>query len=115
MCIRDRFVFCFIFITRIATYSGWTSKPTPRSDTVRLSSNVFKVLGNVDVFLSACIVMMFNTMAVNDKKALKKQLITTNVKFKPSALAIFFFNNPNQCSVSIICKEFHFFLGFIRF
>ena len=64
---------------------------------------------DVDVFLSACIVMMFNTMAVKDKKALKKQLITS-VKCKPSALAIFFFflHNPNQCSVSIICKDLNF-------
>ena len=46
-----------IFITRISTYSGWTNKPTPRSDTARLISNVFKVLGNDDVFLSACIVI----------------------------------------------------------
>ena len=56
-----------------------------------LRGQPLKVLGNDDVFLSACIVMMFNTMAVKDKKALKKQLITTNAKFKPSALAIFFF------------------------
>ena len=63
---------------------------------------------DVDVFLSACIVMMFNTMAVKDKKALKKQL-TASVKFKPSALAIFFFlHNPNQCSVSRICKDLNF-------
>ena len=30
-------VFCCMFITRIATYSvsGWTSKPTPRSDNLQ--------------------------------------------------------------------------------
>ena len=81
-----------MFITRIATYSGWTSKPTPRSDTTRLRSNVFKVYGNDGVFLSACIVKMFNTMVVKEKKALKTQL-TTSVKCKPLALAIFFFFN----------------------
>ena len=65
-----------------------TSKPTPRSDTARLRSNVFKVLGNDDVFLSACIVMMFNTMVVKHKKALKTQL-TTIIECLPLALAIF--------------------------
>ena len=83
-------VFCCIFIRRIATYIGWTSKPTPRSDTTRLRSNVFKVSANDGVFLIACIVMIFNTMVVKDKKVLKTQL-TTSVKCKPSALAIFFF------------------------
>ena len=81
-------VFCCMFITRIATYSGWTSKPRPRSDTARLRSNVFKVFANDGVFLSACIVKMFNTMVVKEKKALKTQL-TTSVKCKPLALAIF--------------------------
>ena len=70
-----------MFITRIAMYSGCTSKPTPRSDTASLSSNVFKVLGNDDVFLSACTVMIFNTMVVKHKKALKTQL--TSVKCAP--------------------------------
>ena len=85
-----RFVYCInsisgavcvwsISITRVATYGGWTSKPTARSDTARLRSNVFKVLGNDDVFLSACIVMMFNKMLVKHKKTLK----TTSVKYKP--------------------------------
>ena len=73
------FVFWSISIERIAMYSGWTSKPTPRSDTARLRSNVFNVLGSDDVFLSACIVMMFNKMLVKHKKALK----TTSVKCKP--------------------------------
>ena len=83
-------VFCCIFIRRIATYIGWTSKLTSRSNTARLRSNVFKVFANDGVFLSACIVKMFNTMVVKDKKALKTQL-TTSVKCKPLALAIFFF------------------------
>ena len=51
--------------------------------------------------------MMFNTMAVKDKKALKK----TNVKFKPSALAIYiyiFLHNSDQRSVSIIFKDLNF-------
>ena len=77
-----------MFITRIATYSGWTSKPSPRSDTARLRSNVSKGLGNDEVFLSSCIVMIFNTMVVKHKKALKTQL-TTSVKCTPLALAIF--------------------------
>ena len=49
---------------RRATKRGWTSKPTPRSEVAKLKSNDFKVLGNDDVFLSACIVMMFNAIAV---------------------------------------------------
>ena len=79
-------VFCCMFITRIATYSGWNSKPTTRSDTAILRSNVFKVFANEGVFLSACIVKMFNTMLVKHKKALK----TTSVKCKPLALAILY-------------------------
>ena len=81
-------VFCCIFIRRIATYIGWTSKPTPRSDITRLRSNVFKVSANDGVFLIACIVMIFNTMVVKDKKALKTQF-TTSVKCTPLPLAIF--------------------------
>ena len=77
-----------MFIARIATYSSWTSKPSPRSDTARLRGNVSKGLGNDDVFLSACIVMVFNTMVVKHKKGLKMQL-TTSVKCTPLALAIF--------------------------
>ena len=49
---------------RYATKTGWASKPTARSEAAKLKSNVFKVLGNDDVFLSACIVMMFNAIAV---------------------------------------------------
>ena len=41
-----------------------------------LRSNVFKGFGNDDIFLRACTVMMFKTMAVKSKKALKKQLAT---------------------------------------
>ena len=41
---------------------GLVSPHPDHADTARLRSNVFKVLGNEDVFLSACIVMMFNMM-----------------------------------------------------
>ena len=92
-----RFVYCITTISgavcvlvyfhhKNCNYSGWTSKPTTRLDTARLRSNVFKVLGNDDVFLSACIVMMFNKMLVKHKKALK----TTSVKCKPLTLAILY-------------------------
>ena len=94
-------VFCCIFIRRIATYIGWTSKPTSRSDTARLRSNVFKVFANEGVFLSACIVKMFNTMVEKDKKALKTQL-TTSVKCKPLAFAIFFFYYITLISVQFL-------------
>ena len=91
-----------MFITRVATYSGWTSKPTPRSETARLSSNVFKVFDNDEVFLSACIVMMLKTMAVEDKKALKTQLMT-RAECKPGqVLAIFCTVDPEQCSVDLV-------------
>ena len=95
-----------MFITRIATYSSWTSKPTPRSDTARLRSNAFKILGNDDVFLIACIVMIFNTMVVKQKKALKTQL-TTSVKCTPLTLAIFA-KVRDQCSVSSITMQRNF-------
>ena len=52
---------------------GWTGKPTPRSDTARLSSNTFRALGIVNGFLRASIVAMLNVMAVKGKKALKTQ------------------------------------------
>ena len=55
-------------------YKGWTSKPTPRSDTARLNSNVFTAFGIVNGFLRASIVTMFSVMAVKPKKALKTQL-----------------------------------------
>ena len=91
-----------MFITRVATYSGWTSKPTPRSETARLSSNAFKVFDNDEVFLSACIVMMFKTMAVEDKKALKTQVMI-RVECKPcQVLAIFSTVDPEQCSVDLV-------------
>ena len=76
-----------MFIARIATYSSWTSKPTTRSDTARLRGNVFKVFGNDGVFLSACIVTMFNRMAVEDRKEFRTQL-TTSVECKPLASVI---------------------------
>ena len=66
-----------VFKTRSAMNKGWTSKPTPRSDTARLSSSVCKVFGNDDTFLRACIVMMFNAMAVEDKKAFHTPVMTS--------------------------------------
>ena len=75
-----------VYFNRKSCNVQWLDKPTPRSDTARLRSNVFKVLGNDDVFLSACIVMMFIKMLVKHKKALK----TTSVKCKPLALAILY-------------------------
>ena len=55
-------------------YKGQASKPTPRSETTRLSSNVFKGFGNDEVFLIAWIVKMFNMIAVSAEKALNTQL-----------------------------------------
>ena len=68
---------------------GQVSLHPDQTHATRLRRNVFKVFANDGVFLSACIVKMFNTMVVKDKKALKTQL-TTSVKCKPLALAIFF-------------------------
>ena len=47
---------------------GWTRTPTPRSETVRLRSNVFKGFGNYGVFLERLMyrVIMFNTLGVED-------------------------------------------------
>ena len=66
-----------MFIIRSAIQRGWTSKPTKRSETARLRSNVFNGFGNDDIFLGAGIVMMFKTKAVKSKKALNKQLATS--------------------------------------
>ena len=107
--------FSSMFIARIATYSSWTSKPTPRSDTARLRGNVSKGLGNDDVFLSACIVMVFNTMVVKHKKGLKMHL-TTSVKCTPLALAIFCKGPWSVFSFKYNnAKELHCFGGIIRF
>ena len=43
-------------------------------------SNVFKGFTNDDDFRSACIVIMFNIMAMQDKKALKTQLAMSGVR-----------------------------------
>ena len=59
------------FKVRVWNYKGWASNPTPKSDTARVSSNVFTALG----FLRASIVTMFNVMAVKSQKALKTQLV----------------------------------------
>ena len=69
-----------------AINNGYTSKPTPRSETVRLSSNTFMGFGNDGVFLSASIVKIFNVMAKKDEKALTMPVIirdaTTMVTFQ---------------------------------
>ena len=68
-------------------YSVWTNKPTPRSGTARLRSNTFKGFGNDNVFLSACIVIMFNMMAVQDKWTLKTKLsMNGETKSLPSVI-----------------------------
>ena len=52
------------FIIRPATYKGCATKPTPRSETARLRSNVFKFFDKDGVFLMAWIVTMFSMVAV---------------------------------------------------
>ena len=82
--------FSSIIMTRRVMFKGWTSKQTPRSDTARLSSNIFRALGIVNGFLRAIIVTMFSVMAVKLKKALKTQLamsracIITRIMFYPN-------------------------------
>ena len=51
-------------IIRRATYKGCATKPTPRSETARLRSNVFKFFDKDGVFLMAWIVTMFSMVAV---------------------------------------------------
>ena len=51
-------LFRFDAIIRFATYKGCTTKPTPRSETARLRSNVFKFVDKDGVFLMAWIVTM---------------------------------------------------------
>ena len=55
-------------------WKGSPSKPTPRSETARHRSSVFRGFGNDEVFLRACIVMPFKMTAVTARKALKTQL-----------------------------------------
>ena len=59
-------------MTKEATYRGWTNKPTPRSETARLRSSVFKGLDN-EVFLKASIVIVLSVMAVYDNSTLMAQ------------------------------------------
>ncbi|KAL9988796.1 hypothetical protein ACROYT_G003284 [Oculina patagonica] len=59
---------------RSAMLKGFHSKPTPRSETARLSSSVFKGFGNDEVLLNAWIVTLFKEMAVMHKKAFKTML-----------------------------------------
>jgi len=66
---------------------GSTTKPTPRSETARLRSNVFRGFGKDGVFLSAKIVTLFKMMALIDRKALKTLLTMYHgLKFSSSAL-----------------------------
>ena len=51
-------MFSFDSIIQRATYKGCTTKPTPRSETARLRSNVFKFVDKDGVFLMAWIVTM---------------------------------------------------------
>ena len=74
MYVESEGMFCCNFLTSNAKLKGWTSKPTQRSETARLRSNVFKCFGNNEVFLIAWIVIIFNMMAVYDEKALSAQL-----------------------------------------
>ena len=41
----------FSSMTRVAMYEGCTVKPTPRSETARLKSSVFKGLGSDESFV----------------------------------------------------------------
>ena len=74
-------------MARCAMYKGCTNKPTPRSETARLRSNVFKVFDNDDVFLIARIVTLFNMVAVQHNKAFKMQLAMYDERYS-SATAI---------------------------
>lgn len=66
---------CCKTLTKIEVKNGWTTKPTPTSDTARLRRNVFKVLDNKEVFLIAEMVIMFNTMVVQERILLNTQHI----------------------------------------
>ena len=49
-------------------FRGCTSRPTPRSETARLRSNVLRVFGKDEVFLMAWIVIPFRMIAMQHKK-----------------------------------------------
>ena len=55
-------------------FSGCATKPTPRSETDILRSNVFRVfLGKEEIFLSASITKTFSTTAVKAKMEFRMQ------------------------------------------
>ena len=64
--------------------------------TVRLSNNVLRGFGDDDVFLSACIVIMLNMMAVQDKNALRTLLTMSDESksWRSSASVIVSLNLP---------------------
>ena len=64
VCVLLVSVFTRDSIIRRATYEGYTTKPTSRSETAKLRSNVFKVFDKDGVFLMAWIVTIFSMVAV---------------------------------------------------
>jgi len=56
-----------------ARYRGWPNSATPRSETARLSSKVFKVVDNDSVFLMAWMFTAFIT-AVRHSEALNTKV-----------------------------------------
>ena len=57
------FSLLFVFLSLKFPY-GWVSNPTPRSETTRLRSSVFKFFDKVGIFLVEWILTMFSMVAV---------------------------------------------------
>ena len=60
-------------MTKNAMFRGCTSRPTPRSETAMLRSNILRVFGKDEVFLMAWIVIPFRMIAMQHKKPFKTQ------------------------------------------
>ena len=87
---------------------GSKSKPTPRSETARLRSNVFRGFGNDEVFLSAWIVTLFKMMALIARKALKTLLTMYNdLKFSSSELVGWYCIKSSQIVFFILLNVFN--------
>jgi len=88
--------------------NGSTSKPTPRSETARLRSNVFRGFGNDEVFVKAWIVTLLKMMAVTVIKTLKTQLtMYHDLRFSSSVPVVWYSKNSSQTGFIITLYVFN--------
>jgi len=71
---RDEVEISYICRTKVAINKGWEIKPTAKSETARLVSNIFAGECNEDVFQIAIIIVEFPNSAVRQRKTLTTQI-----------------------------------------